>query len=544
MLSLIRKQAYALCLSGILFGSFPFGSHPQKSRQSTEDTVSYYQRWLEEDVYWIITPEEKDVLSKLKADEERDAFIEQFWSRRDPDPATMENEFKIEHYRRIVYANDHFSAGISGWKTDRGMVYIKFGPPDRVESYPGGGPYARERKEGGGMTSVFPFERWEYRHIEGIGEDVELEFVDDKGGSLYELTWDKQRKDALLYSGRMGLTLDEQEQLALTGSVNKRDRITGRRESGDLPGFYANTGAFETAGDKPFAQLATSAGVNRPPVIRFKDLEAIVTARVTYNRLLYNVRPDFIRMTDQQTLVPITISLSNQQMTFRREAGICQGRIQLFGRVVGIGNRIEAIFEEEVVREFPAEEWEQHRSRFSICQKRLILKPGLYKLELVVKDLESKRIGTSEQRLEVPRYAGSGLRLSSLILAERIEPGTRDLSSAGFLLGDLKVIPKADDVFTRSGDLGLYLQIYNFAVDSLTLRPSLQMEYGIAPKGAQPEVWRDVSAFLQYAGQYCRLGRMINLSRLSPGAHTLYIRARDKITDQIIQAQSPFTVAH
>ncbi len=507
-----------------------------------DDAASYYWRWLEEDAFWIVTDEERDVLQKLQTDEERDRFIEQFWARRDPDPSTLENEFKVEHYRRIVYANDHYSAGIAGWKTDRGMIYIKFGPPDRMELHPGGGPYARDRKEGGGMTTTFPFERWEYKHIEGIGDDVELEFVDDKGGSLYELTWDKQRKDALLLSGRMGLTQDEIEQLALTGQVNKRDRILGRRESGDLTGAYAGAGAFESARDKPMAQLGTSVGLNRPPVIRFRDLEAIVTARVSYNRVLFSVRSDFIRLTDQQVMTPITVSLPNEQLTFRMEGGLYRSVLQVFGRVSDLGNRIAAVFEEEVVREISPADYEKSRKRSSAYQKRLSLRPGLYKLELVIRDAESRQLGTLEQRLEVPRYDPLRLQFSSPILAERIEPGARESGGSGFLLGDLKVVPRATEGFSLTEELGLYLQIYNFALDAQTTRPALRLEYALASRDKEPQLWRDTSSQIQYAGAYGRLARMINLSRLSAGPHTLHLRATDRITGQTAAARAEFLV--
>jgi GWxTD domain-containing protein len=516
----------------------------EKAQRAEMSKDSYYYKWLNEDVYWIISEEERDVFTKLSTDEERDAFIEQFWARRDPDPSTAENEFKIEHYRRIIYANEHFSAGIAGWKTDRGMVYIKFGPPDRFESQPGGGPYARERKEGGGMTAVFPFERWEYRHIEGIGDDVQLEFVDDKGGGLYELTWDKQRKDALLLSGLMGLTWDELEQFENTGTTNKRDRILGRRDSGEPTGVYKAAGGFETAKDKPFALLDTSAGVNRPPAIKFKDLEAVVTTRVTYSGLPFDVRQDFVRITDQQVLVPVTVLVPNEQMTFKQSEGFYHGSVQIYGRVMSLRNRIEAIFEEEVARDYLPEEFQNARTRSSIYQKRLILKPGLYKLEIAVKDVNSKRIGTIERRLEVPRFEEGRLTLSSLILADRIEAGTQDRSSSSFILGDLKVIPKTDDVFRKSGNLGLYVQVYNFAVDQQTQRPSLKMEYGIAPSGGEPEIWRDVSPLVQYAGQYCRLARMVNLSQLQPGVYALHIRVRDDVSGQTASAQAPFTVVN
>ena len=505
-------------------------------------TSDYYKKWLEQDVLWIISAEEREVFLKLQTEEERDAFIEQFWARRDPNPTASENEFKLEHYRRILYANEHFSAGIAGWKSDRGMIYIRFGEPDRIESYPAGGQYERLRKEGGGATSIFPMERWEYRHIEGVGDDIELEFVDDKGGGLYELTFDPQCKDALLLSGLMGLTWDEEEQLQMTGTTNKQDRISRRRYSGDLKGAYAGAGGFETARDKPFAKLELSGAVNRAPMIKYKDLEAAVSAHITYSMFPFDVQTDFVRLTDQQVMVPVTLLLANDQLTWKRIEGLCFARAQIYGRVVGLANRIEAVFEDEVAREFGEGECEKAKTRSSVYQKRLILKPGLYKLEVAVRDADSKRIGTLERRLEVPRYGEGQLKLSSIILAARIESGGRDPATSSFILGDLKVVPRTDDAFAPSNNMGVYLQIYNFAVDQQSGRPGLQVEYALAARGAEPVSWRDTSPLVQFAGQYCRLARMISLSRLKPGDYELRVRVRDNISGQTSTANAPFRI--
>ena len=469
---------------GILTAAVSSGSAlPQSGAARKEAAMSsYFQKWLEEDVYWIISEEEREVFTRLTIDEERDAFIQQFWDRRDPDPSTADNEFKIEHYRRILYANEKFTAGISGWKTDRGMIYIKFGPPDRMVSKPTGGPYERERKEGGGFTSIFPIERWEYRHIEGVGDDVELEFVDDKGGGLFELTFDKQRKDALLLSGNMGLTQDELEREMMGGTINKQDRVAGRRYSGDYKGVHSGMGGFESARDKPLAQLGMSASLNRVPAVRFKDLEAAVTTRVLYTGLPFDIRQDFIRLTDNEVLVPITVLVSNEQMGFTRTLGIYHGGVQIFGRVVGLRNQIEAMFEEEVMRDFSPDDFEKAKSRSSIYQKHLILKPGIYKIDIAVKDLQSNRIGTLERRLEVPRFGEPKLQTSSILIASRIEAGVLDRTAANFMLGDLKIIPKTDDSFRTSEELGLYVQIYNFALDAASSRPTLKVEYSVVPE--------------------------------------------------------------
>ena len=173
-----------------------------------------YKKWLDEDVAYIITDEERAAFKQLSNDEERDNFIEAFWQRRDPTPDTEENEFKEEHYQRIAYANEHFAAGIPGWKTDRGRIYIVFGKADEIESHPSGGTYERPMEEGGGETSTFPFEQWRYRYIEGIGQEVIIEFVDTCMCGEYHMTMDRSEKDALLMTPNAGLTMWEQMGMA------------------------------------------------------------------------------------------------------------------------------------------------------------------------------------------------------------------------------------------------------------------------------------------------------------------------------------------
>ena len=162
----------AVCLSYSAAFTSPQKSKDKKAAQEG-NREAYYKKWLQEDVVWIISEEEKKVFKALNTEEEKESFIEQFWYRRDPDPRTSGNEFKEEHYRRIVYANEHFASGIPGWKTDRGRTYITYGPPAQTESHPSGGSYNREIYEGSNMTSTFPFEKWRYRHLDGIGDDID-----------------------------------------------------------------------------------------------------------------------------------------------------------------------------------------------------------------------------------------------------------------------------------------------------------------------------------------------------------------------------------
>jgi GWxTD domain-containing protein len=154
----------------------------------------YYRKWLDEDVVYIITPEEKDGFLILKTNEEREFFIEQFWNRRDPEPRSVSGAFKKEHYRRVAYANEHFASSLAGWNTDRGRIYIMWGKPDEIESHPRGGSYKRQSDESGGTTDTFPFEKWRYRHIYGVGDDIEVEFVDPSGTGEYRMATSPDEK--------------------------------------------------------------------------------------------------------------------------------------------------------------------------------------------------------------------------------------------------------------------------------------------------------------------------------------------------------------
>jgi GWxTD domain-containing protein len=151
-----------------------------------EEKTSPYTKWLEEDVGYIIEPQERIAYLALQTDAEREHFIEQFWLRRDPTPDTPENEFQGEHYRRIGYSNLHFATaqGTAGWRTDRGRIYIVFGPPDELDAHPKG-------DAGRGI----PYETWRYRYIEGIGYDVLMQFVDPSGNGDFQMTRDPNEKD-------------------------------------------------------------------------------------------------------------------------------------------------------------------------------------------------------------------------------------------------------------------------------------------------------------------------------------------------------------
>ncbi|MFH1575202.1 MAG: GWxTD domain-containing protein [Acidobacteriota bacterium] len=526
MRSLIWLLAFVLLPSGCPTAA------AQANRQEARD---YYRKWIEQDAVYIITEEERDVFLKLNTDEERDQFIEQFWLRRDTDPRTPDNEFKEEHYRRVQYANQHYAAGIPGWKTDRGRVYIVFGKPDEIESYPSGGSYQRKAHEGGGWTSVFPFEIWYYRYIEGVGDGIELEFVNDAGGNLYRLTMDQQDKDALLHVPGMGLT-DAEMYNPDFGGQKSFDRVNRIRESG----LAYNQGInFERAKDQPFEKLELLKRISRPPPIRFTDLKEKVTARVTYSALPFRVAYDFIQLDSQTSIVPVTLSFNAADVSYQSEGELRQSRLQVYGQVSTLSGRYVFEFDDEIAVDFT--ERQAPMLGEHTYQRKLPLKPGRYKLDLMIKDAVSGKMGSTAIGLEIPAASEAGLATSSIMLSRGIEASDQDLADP-YVFGSYKVRPKVDRIFGPEDNLGFYLEAYNFLLDQSTEQPLLEIKYGFAEPGTAPAAYRPISRGVTLAGDRVYLARILQLNGMGKGRHDLVLSIKDLLSGQTATARTTFEI--
>jgi len=507
----------------------------KKMKQTLKELDNAYKQWLTEDVVYIITPEERNAFLQLQTNEEREQFIEQFWLRRSSNPDLPDNDFKEEHYRRIAYANEHYASGIPGWKTDRGRMYIMWGPPDEVDSHPTGGTYDRPMEEGGGSTSTYPWETWRWRYLEGIGENIILEFVDPSGSGEYHLTMDPSEKDALLHVPGAGLSLMES-----MGMASKADRFT-RSDGTNLPTSLGGT----PASMDEFNRLELYAKVQKPPEVKFKDLEAIVTSRIVRDQLHFIWRTDFMKVTDDTVLVPITIQVPNSQLSFQAKEGIHTATMNVFGRVSTLTGRIVQTFEAPVSHDIPDSLFQQSMRLQSIYQNAVPLRPGLYRLDLVIKDVQSGNVGVVNTRLAVPRYADDKLEASSLILADQIEHvPAKQIGTGMFVLGSSKVRPKLEADFTTADRLGIYMQIYNLKPDDSTHKSSANFEFTVK-RGNEPVPgmqFKETSADMKQTGQQVTIERWMPLSTLPPGKYTLEVDAKDTNSNQTISRTADFTV--
>jgi GWxTD domain-containing protein len=502
-----------------------------------------YKKWLNEDVVWIITDEERAAFKQLSNDEERDNFIEAFWQRRDPTPDTEENEYKEEHYRRIAYANEHYAAGIPGWKSDRGRIYIMYGPPDENESHPSGGTYERPMEEGGGETSTFPFEDWRYRYLEGIGQEVIIEFVDTCMCGDFHMTMDRSEKDALLETPNAGLTLYEQ-----MGMSSKASRFTG----GGLEKLGAGPDSSMQQ-TKQFDRLEQFAKLQAPPPVKFKDLEELVSTKLITNLMPFDVRSDFVKVTGDTVLVPITIQMKYRDITFSNKDGVQRGTVNIFGRVTTLTGKIVQTFEDTAQVDVPAELLPRTAENSSVYWKALPLRPGRYKVEIAVKDVNGDRKGVWRRGIVVPEYSDDKLSTSSLIVADQMEAvPTKDVSTGNFVIGLTKVRPRvapADGkpaLFKRSKDqkVNFWMQVYNLGVDDKTHKPSATFEFNIVNVGTNKPVVQKTESTEQMGnvGEQVTLQKSIASANLPPGVYKINIKVNDNISKQSIDPSATFAV--
>jgi len=502
-----------------------------------------YKTWLEQDVPYIITDEERKAFKNLSNDEERDAFIENFWLRRNPTPDSPENEFREEHYRRIAYANEHFAAGKPGWKTDRGHIYISFGKPDSIDAHPSGGSYQRPMEEGGGETSTFPFEVWHYRYLEGVGENIDLEFVDTCQCGDYHFTIDRSEKDALLRVPGAGLTQSEQ-----MGQSKKADRFNGGLESlGAGPMTSQNA-------SKEFDRIDLASKVFAPPPIKFTDLEAFISEHKILNGppFPFDVRTDFVKVTDSTVLVPVTVQLRNRDITFVTKDGVSKGFVNILVKVTTLTHKTVQSQEDTVQVEEPAELLEKSLDRKSVYWKALPLQPGLYRLDIAVKDVNNPdHIGLYGRGFEVPSFHDEKLATSSLILGDEMNTvSSREIGAGSCVIGNTHICPRvtanaATPVsFKRTQDLNFWMQVYNLGIDEATKNNEATVTYQIIDSASNTVIFEKqlTSKDLGPHSDQLTLEKSLPMAGLQPGKYRVTIKINDTISKQEIAQSAPFVV--
>lgn len=516
----------------------PLSDKEKKRREDKlrKELETPFRKWLNEDVTYIITDEERTTWKRLATDEEREQFIEQFWLRRDPSPDSQENEYKEEHYRRIAYTNERYASGIPGWKSDRGRIYITFGPPDELEDHPSGGTYERPIEEGGGTTSTFPFQKWRYRWIEGVGQDINIEFVDTTMTGEFRMTMDPSEKDALMMVPGAGLTM--YEQMGLSSKNDRFSRTDGTRLGTGNQAMPMKMNQFE--------RLQQFANLQKAPKIKFRDLEAQVNSKITFNVLPMQVRVDFVKMTNATVNAYVTIQFERKDLQFKQEANLSKALVNIYARVTTMTRRVANVFEHPVSIEVPTEMLAEASKGKAIYQNAIPLAPGRYRLNVVSKDVIGGNMNNYEVALDVPRFDDEKLGMSSVILADMIEKvPTKQIGAGQFVIGTSKVRPRMGESFRRDEKMGIFANFYNFSPDEKSKKPNGTIEYEIVNSANLKvlEFTEEVKDIAGASANQVTIEKLLPLHSLEPGRYTLKMKVTDKNSNQILTPSTIFTVS-
>jgi len=532
----IARLFLLACLAAglVVSQAYSVQEREREAQLQSEESEDYYSKWLKQDVAYIITAEEKQVFLKLTNSDEKDNFIEQFWRRRDPDTRTANNEFKEEHYRRIAFVNERFGSGIPGWKTDRGKIYIIHGPPDHIDPHPSGGTYDRPSWEGGGQTATFPFEVWRYRHIEGIGSDIELEFVDRSYTGEYKLALEPEEKDTLLYIPGAGLTEAERNGFATRAMRPFFD------PSAEYP-------AYGRVRDNPFEKFWLWNRIHHPPALKYPELREIVKVDVSFGVLPFELRLDYFRLDESRILAVISMGIQNKDLTFVKEMGNQAAQVAVYGIVSDMTQKVITEFDDDLVKRYPLSDSLSPLQSTSVYQKITPLDAkNRYKLSFVVKDLNTNSIGVIRKAIIPPRLNGETLASSSLILSDSYQPNIDvPMSDRMFVIGNVWIHPSLNKTFNGQKPIGAFFHIYNIALDQAALTPLLQTKYEVFHEGKTVLrlIEHNNESLQHFTDTSAVFLKQLPINRLGPGRYQLKISIRDQIKNQTVTLEDTFRIS-
>lgn len=504
----------------------------EKSKKA-EKEGNVLKGWADE-VSIIMTDAERSAFKKLTKDEERENFTENFWLVRDTTPDTPENEFRDQFYERIDYANDHFTSGVQGMRTDRGKMYILNGPPDEIQSHPSGGQYYRTAEEGGGNTSTFPFETWRYRHIDGKGDNVIYEFVDSSMSGEYKLEYDPGAKDALKNVPNAGLTEAEQQ-----NGTDKADRYNKTNSllsgmSAAVPLNYGSNNMWDV--------LQRYNDAYKPSDVKYNDLLVPAATRLAGNQLPFKVKANYVKMTSDTVRALIAIQVMNRDLAFQEDNGAQTAEFHIKGQIFRSDNRRMPSFDHDAKLQYLSKEFTARMDTPNIYQETAWLTPGKYKLHLTIEDKHSQSIGIQDVLLEVPRIPDEKLQASSMILAYDVTKLPPTLLNDQFGIGDMKVRTNVTNTFRRDQNLSVWQETYGLTVDQATHKPSATYELLISQNKQEVKKIVTNSTELVGAGQQVKYTNTVPLAEFSPGQYDIQIKVTDNLANDSFVSTGKFTV--
>jgi 5-hydroxyisourate hydrolase-like protein (transthyretin family) len=265
----------------------------------------------------------------------------------------------------------------------------------------------------------------------------------------------------------------------------------------------------------------------------------------------FDVRTDFVRVTSDTVLVPVTIQMKNKDMSFVNKDGIQRAAVNIFGRVATMTGKVVTTFEDTVARDLPQDTFTKEVEHSSIYWKSLPLRPGRYRMDIVLKDVNGDKKGTWTRALMVPAYSEDKLASSSLILADLMEKvDSKSVGAGSFVIGNTKVRPRVEPAaggaatFKQNQSLNLWMQVYNLGMDEKTKKPSATIEYNVVNAQTNKEVLKteESTDTMGNVGDQLTLEKSMALAKLEPGLYRVTVKVNDNISKQTNSNSARFQV--
>lgn len=568
----IMKQLPIFFLISILIFCLAGSAQQKGEKEEKQELPEKYKKWLEEAIY-IISQNEKEVFSSLRADEERENFIKSFWRRRDPTPETPFNEYREEHYRRIEYANKHFFEGRIGWRTDRGRVYIMFGPPDFFETNPGAGRGFLLGVQAG--SAEFPSEVWTYRHIPGLKariSRIDFTFVDYYNSGSYQLTTNPALANALRnvslparYAGYDDAPLQDSPPSA----VKSAQEASNLMKASGLEQLTLLAELTKSRGEV-LEELEKST--------RMRKLQGIVESKGSLAQISFVESESFFLGEGGLTYIPISIEVAAKDLGFNKVKDRYAGTVNFY---IEVKEKDKTVYQssDRLEMKLKEETYQRRLTDYYQYNHGLTLKPGEYFVHLVVWDEYNGNVGYRDKTIEVPRFTQKDFTLSEVILARDIQvveikeeemvleskdvPALKSLEGTDlkvpekikikqrkgspFTFGNLNINPNTRSEYPGNGELVFFYQIYNPTYDAEQKMTQLLIEHEIwkenrlvALVDKPQEVRFPIEQKVEGLG--LNSGARFPLSELGPGKYTLLIRVKDIFSDKVLEKRVDFKV--
>lgn len=477
----------------VFFSFFNIGSgqeSTQSEKKKSEPLSEWSKQWLEEVVPYIINKTEKEIFINLPTEVERGKFIANFWKRRDPNPETPKNEFKIEYYKRIALANKFFgTSGIDGWRTDRGKIYILLGPPSEIQ---------RDFSPSATSFSTFhgPKETWNYWGLSNprLPYNLEFTFVDKFGTGNY----------------------------VLERSLNLME---GRSENFDLNAMHYH-----------FDYMEVLAEAMRDPFDALGELKGIIRTQVTYDRIPITYDLFCLKGTGTRIYIPTVIEIPYFSITQKEIEGKYYFSLTL---IVNVSNELDQIIYEsskEINFSHTPAEMESLKDKTVQAQTAMSVEADAHKIHLLILDNFSGKVGTYHQEISVPKFTNEELNLSDIILTSGKKAEREEAT-----LSEEKMFAGITSKFHPGEELNVYIEVYNLILNSETGLSSFTVEYSFLQDGklivktpsppAEPTAEKD-----------CRVQTSFKLKNFKPGAYTLRVNVADLNSRTTKTKEIPFTV--